>query len=408
MIRMSGSDDDREFLSLLANDGVTCQITYVSDGKTPPNGSPAEFRQTQVMEEAAQEFLHRSGGDVCVLLAGRLQSSFSNDAYSTENAVADRCRLLLGEPGAKHYNAGKKIDLILDTLGGSLDSAFKTVLFLSRFTSNLRIFVPRRAKSAGTLIAIGSRNLYMTPFSELGPLDTQIRDPRNPTDTLSALDCYQSVDYVRKFGLNSLKRALVTLAREMETGISLPELLNTAAEFAGVSTKPMLDNVKALDFGGWGRTLQIGELYAKSLLQRAGYEEPETLSIATRLVYGYTHHPFPIDIDEARRIGLTVRLMKPSLAAPAHRMINQCADADLDIAVGAWKASRHYTVSRIIHRAASAEQPREVRMELPDANRTLTSIQKQAVADVLPVHYLPTGVSSRNSHSGLRRFFFFR
>jgi hypothetical protein len=43
--------------------------------------------------------------------------------------------------------------------------------------------------------------------------------PRNPTDTLSALDCYQSVDYVRKFGLNSLKQALTALAKEMETGI---------------------------------------------------------------------------------------------------------------------------------------------------------------------------------------------
>jgi len=400
---MSRGSNNEEFVSLLADRGATCQITYVSDGRSLP-GAPAEYPHVQVIEKTAQEFLRRSGGDVCVLLAGRLQSDLGNDAYSTENAVADRCRLLLGEPGDKHYNAGKTIDLILDTLGGSLDSAFKTILYLSRFTSDLRVFVPRRAKSAGTLVAIGSRNLYMTPFSELGPLDTQIPDPRNPTDTLSALDCYQSVDYVRKFGLSSLKQALTALAKEMETGIPLPELLETAAEFANANTKPMLDNIKALDFGGWGRTLQIGELYAQSLLERAGYDETEVASIAAKLVYGYTHHPFPIDINEAQRIGLAVRMMRPSVADSALKMVIQCAESRLDIAVGAWKAARNHPIGRMMHKVASTENSQRPRIEPPNAEYvTQGNHKKEAVASVGPIHYLPTRGLAAKSRSHLWR-----
>lgn len=403
---MSRSNDSEKFVSLLDGGGATCQITYVSDGKSLP-GVPAEYSQMQTIEETAHEFLRSSGGDICVLLAGRLQSDLSNDAYSTENAVADRCRILLGEPGDKNYNTGKRIDLILDTLGGSLDSAFKTILFLSRFTSNLRVFVPRRAKSAGTLIAIGSRNLYMTPFSELGPLDTQIPDPRNPIDTLSALDCYQSVDYVRKFGLNSLKQTLTALANEMETGIPLQELLNTAAEFSCANTKPMLDNIKALDFGGWGRTLRIGEMYAQSLLQRAGYEETEASSIATKLVYGYTHHPFPIDIDEAQKIGLTVQLMRPAVAEPALKMVNQCAESGLDIAVGAWKAAENHRVSRMMHRAAGADNAQHPKIKHPSANHTTLGNQnKGAIASVGPMHYARTGGLTRRSRLHPWRFWF--
>lgn len=378
------NDSSEEFLNLLADAGPTCQITYVSNGMAVAQGIPPEPRKT--VASLAQEFLHRSGGDVCVLLAGRLQSDFSNDGYSTEKAIANRCRSVLGDPGEKHYSAHRRIDLVLDTLGGSLDSAFKTVLYLSRFTSDLRVYVPRRAKSAGTLIAIGTKQLYMTPFSELGPLDTQIRDPRNPTETLSALDCYQSVDYVRKFGLNSLKQVLLALSKELKTGIPLSELLVTAADFASANTEPMLAGIKALDFGGWGRTLQIGELYAQSLLSRAGYEDKEISAIAAKLVYGYTHHPYPIDIREAAGIGLAVQPMRPSLAEPALKMITQCANLGIDIAVGAWKADRNHRIRHAIHKT-TAGAPQESQVMLPGRDDAPAAGQKQAVAFIDPIYY---------------------
>jgi hypothetical protein len=317
--------DDEESRSFIPA-APTCQITYLSDGRDTPYRIAEEDREPLVA--AGRSFLDASGGDACLLLAGPLVSPLGNEDNSTENAVVHCCRGRFGYPAQPTV---RTIDVVLDTYGGSLDSAFKTVLFLSRFAEKIRVFVPRRAKSAGTLIAIGAQELHMSPFAELGPLDTQIVDPRNPTELVSALDCYQSVDYVRAFGLTTLHQALVALAKEMRTGIPLSELVNTAEQLSTGSITPMLAQVKALDFGGWGRTLKIGELYAKSLLTRVGYTSAEAGRIAYQLVYGYTHHPFPIDLDEASRVGLRPQRMAEQEYAVAAELLAYCAGDDLFI-----------------------------------------------------------------------------
>src|SRR5580698_7957457 len=233
-------------------DEPTAEIVYLSNGAGPQAKIVGAQREKVIA--AGKSFLKASGGDACLVLAGPLVSEAGRDDDSTEGAVARCCLGRFRYPGDSPQGT---IDLILDTYGGSLDSAFKTVLFLSRFAERIRVFVPRRAKSAGTLIAIGAHELHMSPFAELGPLDTQIVDPRNPTELVSALDCYQSVDYVRAFGLTTLHRALTALAKEMQTGIPLADLVNTAEHLSTGSITPMIAQVKALDFGGWGRTLKI-------------------------------------------------------------------------------------------------------------------------------------------------------
>lgn len=302
-------------------DEPTCGIMYLSDGV----GTQAKIAGTQRdnVVAAGERFLKASGGDACLLLAGPLQSEAGRDDHSTEGAVSRCCMARFRYPGD---SSDRTIDLILDTFGGSLDSAFKTMLFVSRFAKRIRVFVPRRAKSAGTLIAIGANELYMSPFAELGPLDTQIRDPRNPTDRVSALDCYQSVDYVRAFGLSTLSKSFRALAAETRTLIPLPQLVNTSADFSIGSISPILTQVNALDFGGWGRTLRIGEMYAQTLLSRADYSEEEAQAIAYQLVYGYTHHPFPIDTNEARRIGLRPFPMTEEMYQSALEIVTACAE----------------------------------------------------------------------------------
>jgi hypothetical protein len=293
--------EDHEYRRLLTDDTAVGEVVYLSNGAHQRQKVTSE--QKAQIAEAGHKFIAATGGNTCMIISGRLISQPGRDSASTEGAIAQCCLTRFGYP-AGPLESDETIDLILDTLGGPLDSAFKSVLFLSRFTKRLRVFVPRRAKSAGTLIAIGASELYMSPFGELGPLDTQIRDPRNPTDRVSALDCYQSVDYVRGFGLSTLGKALWTLATETQTQIPLAQLVKTSADFSIGSVTPILSQVNALDFGGWGRTLKIGEMYAQSLLARVGYSQKDAEAIASQLVYGYTHHPFPIDLDEASRIGL--------------------------------------------------------------------------------------------------------
>ena len=243
---------------------------------------------------------------------------------STEDDVKRHLQAVFGYPddGKPRYT----INVLVDSVGGSLDSAYKTALYISRYAKQFNLHIPRKAKSASTLLALVADRIFLSPFAELGPLDTQIDDPRNPTYTVSALDCYQSVDYVRHFGFRTMGDVLAQLVAQTEGRVSLNDLLGVSSQFAIGAISPMLQSVKALDFGGWGRSLKIGEKYAQKLLIAKDPDEARAFRIAERLVYGYTHHPFPIDYVEAQDIGLEPEYMVKSVYAGAKDVIEACHD----------------------------------------------------------------------------------
>lgn len=258
-----------------------------------------------------------------LLLTGKFEDQ-ADDAELAENKVKESCIRVFGYPklaGSEHLLRKEQvINVLLDSGGGMLDSAFKIVMYLRRYAKELNVYVPRRAKSASTLIALGAHRLHMSAFGELGPLDTQILDPRNPAQNISALDCYQSVDYVREFGFGTMSRILDRLVQQAGGQITLGQLLEQASVFALGAITPMLQGVAALDFGAWGRSLKIGERYAEILLDE---KHSDASRIAADLVYGYTHHPFPIDYVEARRLGLSVEIMDDDMYNGAMAVVNE-------------------------------------------------------------------------------------
>jgi hypothetical protein len=66
-------------------------------------------------------------------------------------------------------------------------------------------------------------------------------------------------------------------------------------------------------------------------LTRVGYTSAEAGRIAYQLVYGYTHHPFPIDLNEAARVGLRAQHMDKQEHAVAAELLAYCAGDDLFI-----------------------------------------------------------------------------
>lgn len=68
----------------------------------------------------------------------------------------------------------KGLDLILHTPGGNLASAVSIINYLhSIFGNDIRVFVPQLAMSAGTMIALSSKEIVMGKESALGPIDPQ-------------------------------------------------------------------------------------------------------------------------------------------------------------------------------------------------------------------------------------------
>ena len=68
-----------------------------------------------------------------------------------------------------------RLAVIVDSPGGDIDSAYNLACLFRRYgKGRLTYIVPRRAKSAATLLVCGGDSVMMTPAAELGPLDPQI------------------------------------------------------------------------------------------------------------------------------------------------------------------------------------------------------------------------------------------
>ena len=218
--------------------------------------------------------------------------------------------------GKQMPGATTPLDVILESDGGDADAAYKAVLALRSVTNDLRMLVPRWAKSAATLFSLGADVIAMTPaLAELGPLDAQVIDPRNPAKSMSALDGYQSVEYLRDYALKTQSLAVGQILERTRSRVPLGEVIERSDSFAVSIISPIMSRVKPLDFGGWGRTLDIGRVYAERLLSRYGAagRAADADSIAYQLVYGYPHHGFAIDLAEATVLGLNAHAMDEEL-----------------------------------------------------------------------------------------------
>jgi len=74
-----------------------------------------------------------------------------------------------------HNLSGKKIDLILETPGGSGEVAEDIVRILRQKYEEVAVVVPGYAKSAGTIIAMSADEILMGEASALGPIDAQLQ-----------------------------------------------------------------------------------------------------------------------------------------------------------------------------------------------------------------------------------------
>lgn len=328
-------------------------------------GKPA--REEMSEEERAEvtvsgaEFGHRiasTAPGACLVITGRFD--LGDGGRSVEEQVMDCCLDTFGYQEVRARDQERTVNVLLDSPGGSLDSAFKIVRYLRWYADEVNVYVPRQAKSASTLVALGADCVYLSPSGELGPLDTQIYDPRNPATPVSVLDCYQSVDFVRAFGVDTMSQALARLSADARGQVAFVDLLESATNFGIGAIEPMLRGVRALDMGAWGRSLQIGERYALLVLKTKMTEE-RAAEIAHRLVYGYTHHPYPIHYEEVLEIGLDAKIMAADLYTAAMEVVDKCRGS---LADGSPSRETRSFIGFVTH-----EEPGREHAPVPDAER---------------------------------------
>jgi hypothetical protein len=66
------------------------------------------------------------------------------------------------------------LNLILHTPGGDYEATKRIITYLHETYKHIRVYVPHMAMSGGTLFACSSDEIFMGPYSSIGPTDPQV------------------------------------------------------------------------------------------------------------------------------------------------------------------------------------------------------------------------------------------
>lgn len=112
---------------------------------------------------------------------------------------------------------GDRLDVILETPGGSGEMTEEIVRLLRRGRKELNFIVPGTAKSAGTIMVMAGDEILMGPLSSLGPIDAQLsRDGKQ----FSAEAFLQGIEEIKKESdkTQSLNRAYIPILQGISPG----------------------------------------------------------------------------------------------------------------------------------------------------------------------------------------------
>jgi membrane-bound ClpP family serine protease len=225
-------------------------------GTDPPNDDLKKLANEAVTELLAGEALLEQYNLLVLHDESYLQQGDADRIYSAVSA----------------FTAERPLLLVLNSNGGRISAAY----FISKVCREAAcgrfvVAVPRRAKSAATLICCGADEIHMGSLSELGPIDPQF-------EGVPALALKHAVEHVAEL-VKRYPAASDMLATYLTKALPLQQL------------------------GYYERVAESATQYAQRLLARRTSTSPlSSEAIARQLVYDYKDHHFVIDASEASTI----------------------------------------------------------------------------------------------------------
>lgn len=110
------------------------------------------------------------------------------------------------------------LDLHLETNGGFTDAAEKLLAILEPYRPRLRVIVPRRAKSNGTLLALAASEIIMGCGSELGPIDPSVQIGTHAIPAHFVLQAKEGDPIVKQIAAHAMKQTQSLAERLLRTG----------------------------------------------------------------------------------------------------------------------------------------------------------------------------------------------
>lgn len=199
-----------------------------------------------------------------------------------------------------------KVSIFVQSPGGNPDEGFRLVRTFRQYTDDIEAIVVHWAKSGATFLCLSANSIAMSYDGELGPLDTQIRDPRGGR-SISALNAFKSLEFLREHALETLETLIRYYVEEHR--MSLTNAVRSAEPLASDIVTPLFGQVDPLELGEARRYLNIVEQYSRIVMERHSYPHiPQEYreNMVRKLVWDYPSHGFVIDREEARKVGLNI------------------------------------------------------------------------------------------------------
>lgn len=232
------------------------------------------------------------------LRGSRIITLVTGERAIAPTQIADDCLKPLYEQLVSIRSDGnvKKIDLILETRGGSVETPWKLVTKIRQFCDNFAVIIPWKAYSAGTMICLGADEIVMSPMSELGPIDPWLQPQAQPAGRF----------LLNELGVEDVSAYITFL--QQRACITDQEALATTVKVLAEHLTPTL-------LGRMERISSHIRLVARKLLSlsKPPIAESSMGTIVETLVQKMYAHGHGIGIVEAKTIGLNAVSMPPEL-----------------------------------------------------------------------------------------------
>ena len=207
----------------------------------------------------------------------------------------------------------KKVYFFIGTSGGSPHEAFRMMRLLRMKYDYIGVVLFGECYSAGTLFALGANEILMSPGSNLGPLDVQMRRE----DDLSRMsgECYrQALSDISSVAQSVFFDLFGRLKSRQDILISTQTASHAACEIVKGLLSPITQQIEPTRLGEMMRSQGIGISYCVRLMRHI-YGDDKAYRIANHLARNYPSHNTIIDFEEAKELGVNVTLINPEVWA---------------------------------------------------------------------------------------------
>ena len=194
--------------------------------------------------------------------------------------------------------------LFLTTYGGHAGQAYRIARLFQTISDKFYLCVPSQCKSAGTLIALGASEIFLSVASELGPLDVQLRRRDEIGQRRSGMVVRTALDGLAEETFKVFEQVMLGITISSGYSIGFDVASRVAATIATNVMAPVYAQIDPESLGNDLRDLSVATAYGERLAEYGGNATEETVR---QLVEDYPTHEFIIDSAEASKLFTTVR-----------------------------------------------------------------------------------------------------